>query len=240
MTRATRPGTGLRIFWVAFAATLGLAASLANGAPEAGGQAPAKAAIQYRPPARGAPEIRVGAATRSVNNPSDVLALVPNHTGLTLRDQPVLYWHLSNPLGATATLSVEAINPPGPVVERTLSIRPQCAGLQRIDLAAAAISLKPDVEYLWHVIPAGVDRSKFVIRRGAILFTRDRSLTERLSKAAGVQRQMLLAEAGIWYDLIDSLATEAASNREGAIADFAAVLKQGKISSEALQGGICY
>lgn len=51
----------------------------------------------YEPPLRGAPASRVGGASRSLNSIGVALnVLAPDHTGLTVREQPTFYWHLSD------------------------------------------------------------------------------------------------------------------------------------------------
>ncbi|MBI3988964.1 MAG: DUF928 domain-containing protein [candidate division NC10 bacterium] len=51
----------------------------------------------YKPPVRGAPGGRVGGGTRGGDKSPMlyVLALAPDHTGLTVQEQPALFWYLS-------------------------------------------------------------------------------------------------------------------------------------------------
>jgi hypothetical protein len=51
----------------------------------------------YKPPLRGAPGGRVGGGSRAPGKTLKFTALAPNHTALTSREHPVLYWHQSLP-----------------------------------------------------------------------------------------------------------------------------------------------
>ena len=52
----------------------------------------------YKPPRRGAPAGRVGGGTRGIESDKPIIAaLVPEQIGLTLQEQPSLYWYLSKP-----------------------------------------------------------------------------------------------------------------------------------------------
>ena len=52
--------------------------------------------VTYKPPKRGAPGGREGAGTRGLQTLPTLAILTPkDHTGLTVQEQPVLYWYLS-------------------------------------------------------------------------------------------------------------------------------------------------
>ena len=56
--------------------------------------------IVYKPPMRGAPagSGRIGAAVRGEGEDNPILvALAPDHVGMTSQKQPVLYWYISRP-----------------------------------------------------------------------------------------------------------------------------------------------
>src|SRR5262245_57768433 len=88
--------------WVRMAA-LG---ALLIGAPGLGwAQAPAgggdDGTIVYRPPMRGAPQVRTGGASRGAAATELVLeALAPEQVGLTAVAQPTLYYFISGPADA--------------------------------------------------------------------------------------------------------------------------------------------
>ncbi len=71
----------------------------------------------YKPPRRGAPAAgrRVGGGTRGMNKSLPVVSvLAPDHTGLTVQEQPALYWFASAVVDAPIELTVidgEGIQP---------------------------------------------------------------------------------------------------------------------------------
>src|SRR3972149_4180102 len=87
------------------------------------------------PPLRGAPGGRVGGGTRGVAREVFVLsALAPNHTGLTVSDQPSLFWFISNTAPFPVELTVADPQGEKPLLETRISLPSQPGG-QRIRLA---------------------------------------------------------------------------------------------------------
>jgi hypothetical protein len=108
-------------------------------------------APMYVPPKRGAPASRVGGGTRGAGDGAPkVLVLAPEHTGLTISEQPNLYWYISKPVTNKLEVSVSNDESLETVLELTLEGSSK-AGIQAIDLARHGVKLKPDVEYRWFV-----------------------------------------------------------------------------------------
>jgi hypothetical protein len=174
----------------------------------------------YVPPKRGAPASRVGGGTRGTdsNGPS-IVALAPDHTGLTNRAQPTLYWYLSQPAATQLEITIindESINP---LLEKSLPT-PKQAGIQSVSLADQGITLKPGVEYRWFValVPDKSQRSNDIIAGGTIMYVKqDAALGSKLSAAkTPADKAATLAQEGVWYDAIDTLST--AINKSGSSA----------------------
>ena len=105
----------------------------------------------YRPPVRGAPASRVGGGSRgSADITGELAVLAPDHTGLTTRSQPTLYWYLSEPANARLDVTVTNDKQIDPLLEQVIGI-PKTAGIQSLDLAKVGATLKPGVEYRWFV-----------------------------------------------------------------------------------------
>lgn len=161
----------------------------------------------YKPPLRGAPASRVGGGTRgsgTANFKLDVLA--PDHTGLTTRAQPTLYWYASGPSTAKLEVTVIAEVAELPVLSQNINLT--SGGVQSFDLAKQGVSLKPDTEYEWFVsvIPDPAQRSKDVTSGGTIRrVAPDPAVQARAAAAGERQAPMVYAEAGLWYDAIDAL-----------------------------------
>lgn len=166
------------------------------------------AGFSYRPPMRGAPASRIGGGTRGIGDKTlELVVLAPDHTGLTTREQPTLYWYASEPV--LAKLEVTLINDESidPKLEQIVAT-PGKAGIHSFDLAKTNTRLKPGMEYRWFVSAiADMDqRSNDIVASGTIQRIKPNdSLT---SKIAGADKQTLAnvyAEEGVWYDTIDAL-----------------------------------
>src|SRR5262249_44535388 len=62
----------------------------------------------YKPPLRGAPGGRVGGGTRGASG-RDIFVLsvlAPDHTGLTIQEQPSLFWFISNDTSLPVELTI--------------------------------------------------------------------------------------------------------------------------------------
>jgi hypothetical protein len=179
----------------------------------------ASTGFAYRPPMRGAPASRVGGASRGVGDADlEVSVLAPDHTGLTTKSQPTLYWYLSKP--ANARLDVTVINNDeiDPLLEKAIGI-PKRAGIQQLDLSEAGTRLEPGIEYRWFVsiIPDEEQRSNDIVASGTIEYTApDADLERRIAASDEREQAAIFAENGLWYDAIDSLSHAIENNPDDA------------------------
>jgi hypothetical protein len=190
------------------ALVVGMPMSRAESEEKKATPAPAVAAPSYRPPLRGAPGGRVGGGTRGTGRETFVLSvLAPDHTGLTVSEQPALYWFISSP--TTLAVEVTIVDPRAtqPVLETRLA-PPLKAGVHRIRLAEHGVRLVPGVAYRWYVavVPDSGRRSKDILAGGAIeLVAPPEGLGARLAQADKATVPFLYAEAGIWYDALATM-----------------------------------
>jgi len=164
------------------------------------------AAPVYKPPVRGAPGGRVGGGTRGADQTFMLSVLAPNHTGLTTKEQPVLYWYLTKTISTPMefTLIDDGIKP---LIETSMK-PPFQAGVQRVRVEDFGVKLMPGKQYRWFVALV-VDperRSKDVLAGGTI----ERSaLPEaaalKLSKADKSEAPLIYAETGLWYDAVAAI-----------------------------------
>jgi len=182
-------------------------------AEESGGASATKSdtvapGFTYRPPVRGAPASRVGGGSRGTAEITGELAvLAPDHTGLTTRSQPTLYWYLSEPANARLDVTVTNDEQIDPLLEQVIGI-PKTAGIQSLDLAKVGATLKPGVEYRWFVslTPDETQRSNDVVASGTIEYIKPDAVFEnKVVSADDLTQARFFAEDGIWYDAIDSL-----------------------------------
>jgi hypothetical protein len=225
----------LALFLVSFSTLL--SAEVTGGASTTPAEAGA-AVFSYRPPVRGAPASRVGGGSRGTAEITGELAvLAPDHTGLTTRSQPTLYWYLSEPANARLDVTVTNDRNIDPLLEQVIGI-PKSAGIQSLDLAKAGATLKPGVEYRWFVslTPDEKQRSNDVVASGTIEYVKpDAALASKVASADALAQARIYAEDGIWYDAIDSLSRAIAQNPNDSSlhAQRAAMLEQVGLKSAA-------
>ena len=105
----------------------------------------------YTPPKKLTPRARIGGTLRGPEgNPPDILALVPDHVGMTAKQAPTLNWFLSRPTTAPLRFTLNDDRRILPIYEGPLAA-PTAAGVQSIDLKALGINLEPNVQYRWFV-----------------------------------------------------------------------------------------
>ncbi len=198
-------------FWLLLAGIIAIffawgPGALAGSANQASGGS--KPAPIYKPPVRGAPKSRVGGGTRGAGHGSSTLAvLAPEHTGLTLKEQPTLYWYVSSPAMTSLEISVIDDERLQSLVEQRIEPS-QGGGIQRVRLADLNVRLKPDIEYRWNValIADLEQRSNDIVSSGSIKrITATGDLRERLNHAASTDRPGILAEARLWYDALEAV-----------------------------------
>ena len=167
----------------------------------------------------------------------ELVVLAPDHTGLTTKEQPTLYWYVSKPVPARLEVTLindEAIDP---ALEQEVQ-SPRRGGIQRLDLGKTATKLKPGVEYRWFVsVVADPDqRSDDVIASGTIQrIMPDSALKGKIAGADERTLARIYADEGIWYDTIDALSRmiEKSPNDSGLREQRAALLEQVGLQSAA-------
>lgn len=163
----------------------------------------------YKPPVRGAPGGRVGGGTRGGDQTFTLSVLAPNHTALTGKEQPDLYWYVSKPISTPIlfTLSDDGVKP---VVEQTLAPSLD-VGIHRIRLADFGVQLAIGKQYRWFVsLVSDSERPSRNILAGATIERADPLVAETMPSMKGDRtgETNRLAEAGHWYDAIAILSDE--------------------------------
>lgn len=185
-------------------------AGTAQAAKAAEAQPKAAPAVAYKPPSRGAPQRRVGGASRGAAGTASVAVLAPDHVGLTLEEQPVLYWFLSRPSPVRIELTLIDGRSATPTKEVVLK-GADTAGIQRFSLREHGVRLVEGTDYEWSVaiVPDADARSADILSGGALRRVKpDEALAARLKSLAGTPRAAALAQAGIWYDALAALGAQ--------------------------------
>jgi hypothetical protein len=162
----------------------------------------------YKPPKRGKPGNRVGGGTRGQGgNIPPLAALVPDHTGLTTKNQPSLYWFLAKPTTNRIEFTISNEQIINPLLEIRLT-NPDRKGIQCIHLSDYGLKLLPGIEYQWFValVPDPDSRSKDIVAGGTIKrITPSKTLTQRLTKSGMMEIPGIYADEGIWYDALSGI-----------------------------------
>ena len=193
----------------------------------------------YKPPQRGVPGGREGAGSRSIGRSFPILTVLApkNHMGLTVHDQPVLYWYLSHETQHPVAVTLIDLQSVKPLLEIQLN-PPLQPGMQRVRLADYGIRLAPGVSYKWSValVPNASQRSQDVITAGTIeRIALPDGLRNQLAQADKMTSPRLYASAGLWYDTIAALSEliDAAPQNTTLRQQRAALLEQEDLSAAA-------
>jgi hypothetical protein len=162
----------------------------------------------YRPPLRGAPGGRVGGGTRGIGEILVTLfVLAPNHVGLTVQEQPNLYWYLSKSTSIPIEVTIIIEEAIYPLLEKRLLI-PAESGIHTIRLKDFNISLSIGTQYRWFlaIVPEPNRRSRDIIAGGIIeRIEPPEALHKKLIQGDKEAMGQIFAEEGIWYDAIATL-----------------------------------
>jgi hypothetical protein len=156
--------------------------------------------------------------------------IAPDHTGLTSAAQPTLYWYASEAVSAPLEFTLLAADAEKPMVERRLPAV-TAGGIQPLPLASLGATLKPGTEYQWFIsaVSNPTQRSRDVTAGGTIRRAdADGELRAKLGAADERSAPLIYAQAGYFYDAIDSLSRLIARNPgdTGLRAQRAALLEQ--------------
>ena len=174
MTRASRtiPFVALLAFATAALAQQDKAAPKPQPAPPpASAAANATPPVEYKPPTRGAPRVRVGGSTRSAARELSLAVVAPDHTGLAASDQPELFWYVSQPVKSPLEFTLTAHDGVDPLVEKAIA-PVAVAGIQRIRLADFGARLKRGEDYQWSIsfVADAASRSKDTVASGRVRY----------------------------------------------------------------------
>lgn len=168
----------------------------------------------------GSPKTRLGGATRGAGDGiARTEALVPEEAGQTLRAQPVVYWYLSKSTSHRIDFTLIGLDPINPLLETTLQgeFKP---GIQQLRLEDYDVELQEGVSYQWFVaiVPHPEQRLHDRIIGGGIeRLPAPSGLQSKLDAAPASDAPFILAEAGVWYDALDSLSQQIIASPDDAV-----------------------
>lgn len=172
-------------------------------APPAG-----KVEAHYVPPDLGAPEVRVSGGTRGGADGLSVFVLAPKQIGLTVQQQPTLYWYSSCTTHAAMRISIVADASSKTVLDASIS-GPATAGIHGFSLKETKVRLVPDTDYQWSITAATLgDPSSNIVASGMIRRVRDRGPLVPAGLQFATGSAAAFAEAGLWYDALQAVSEQ--------------------------------
>lgn len=170
--------------------------------------------IVYKPPLRGKPGNRIGGGTRGLDKDVPVIvALVPDHTGITTVSLPTLYWYLSKPSEYSIEFTLNDDKGIEPLVE--VGLKDTGSGIHSIKLSDYNMPLQEGIEYQWFVavVRDPEQRSKDILAVGTIKrIEASKALSDELIKAGKSEASYIYAKNGIWYDALTAVSELINSN----------------------------
>jgi len=158
----------------------------------------------YTPPKKPTPRARVGGTLRGTEGTEpELVALVPDHVGLTVKQTPTLNWYLSKPTTYPLRFTLNDTQKIVPLYEGSLPA-PTEAGVQSINLKNLGLMLEPNVQYRWFVSasPNPESPSRDIVAGGMIERCEFNECLTITSVNLTCDRESVRTNAliGFWYD----------------------------------------
>lgn len=186
--------------------------------------APSPVLAQYTPPDRGLPGRREGGGTRGngcVDSDRPLTALAPEFTmdstvsiyGTTVSETPKLYWYV--PQVNAQALEFVMLDEAGNELYIQQFPANTASGIVGVEVPLAVDNQAPllaaDQNYHWFfsVVCDTSDRSGDIISEGWVRrIPLDEMLDQQLKQVPAAQQSALYAQAGIWYDALNTAAQQ--------------------------------
>ena len=215
-------------------------------APAATPAPPKRSLLKFTPPKSAGGGARVdgdGGSRGGTDKLPSIYVLAPKQIALTTQAQPALFWFQNGPANAGFELTLTEPKKPEPLLSLK-GAEKQEAGTHSVSLARQKVSLTPNIDYQWSValIPDPKNRSKDLVASGSVRrVAAPADLAAKIEKAEPADRAALYAEAGFWYDALQSISMaigDAAKKKDAAaVADLkklrASLLDQGSLKEAA-------
>jgi hypothetical protein len=142
-----------------------------------------------------------------------VFALAPNHLGVTIREQPTLYWYLEEDSDIAVYFALIDGKATDPLLE-IMHPPPLRAGYHAVDLADHDLRLETGITYEWTAALGREERQVhptisvgFIERRQP-----DPDLERELAEAGTDGAVLVYASRGLWYEAFDDVTRRIAAS----------------------------
>jgi hypothetical protein len=155
------------------------------------------------------PRARVGGSLRGTEGKDpEIVALVPDHVGLTVKQAPSLNWFLSKPTALPIRFTLIDTRTVKPIHEGTIPT-PAQAGVQSLDFKDFGLTLEPDVQYRWYIsaIRNPDSPSQDIVAGGMIERCEFSTCLVEMEVDLSCDQQSVVrnAQRGFWYDAVSCL-----------------------------------
>jgi hypothetical protein len=148
-----------------------------------------------------------------------LVALVPDHVGLTVKKSPVLNWFLSKPTTYPLKFTLIDVRSVTPLHEGPIPT-PSHAGVQSINLKNWGLALEPDVQYRWYIsaIRNPDSPSQDIVAGGVIERCEFSTCLVEMEVDLNCDQQSVRRNAvrGFWYDAMSCLCDLITANQKDA------------------------
>jgi hypothetical protein len=136
----------------------------------------------------------------------DVLA--PPQTGLTVQEQPTLYWYSSGPIRADARVSL-VVDDTNKTMLNTALHGPTPEGIHAFALRGTQVRLALNADYQWSITAelSPTEPSRNIVASGMIRRVAPPGVPPRTSPRVSVEACAEYARLGLWYDALDAIST---------------------------------
>jgi len=174
----------------------------------------------YTPRNKITPRARVGGGMRGTDGKDpEIVALVPDHVGLTVKQAPSLNWFLSKPTSLPIRFTLVDTRSVKPLHEGPIPT-PNQAGVQSLNLQILGLKLEPDVQYRWYIsaIRNPDSPSQDIVAGGVIERCEFSTCLVEMEVDLSCDRQSVLRNAGrgFWYDAMSCLCDLITANQKDA------------------------
>ena len=163
----------------------------------------------YTPRNKITPRARVGGGLRGTDGKDpEIVALVPDHVGLTVKQAPSLNWFLSKSTSLPIRFTLIDTRTVKPLHEGPIPT-PSHAGVHSIYLKDLGLTLETDVQYRWYIsaIRNPDSPSQDIVAGGVIERCEFSTCLVEMEVDLSCDRQSVLRNAvrGFWYDAMACL-----------------------------------
>jgi hypothetical protein len=163
----------------------------------------------YTPRIKTMPRARVGGGLRGMDGKDpEIVALVPDHVGLTVNQSPSLNWFLSKPTSLPIRFTLIDTRTVKPLHEGTIPT-PTQIGVQSLDLKDLGLALEPDVQYRWYIsaIRNPDSPSQDIVAGGMIERCEFSTCLVEMEVDLSCDQPSVVRNAvrGFWYDAVSCL-----------------------------------